>query len=286
MAKTGTFISVASSQEGATPRLVTETEPFPVEIKGSDGVEKGTEDNPFEISETLSPFTFLEYAHRHTGVLSTLAVQTVAGTDYTVTVVNGALFAPGDDVQISNGTQEATFLSVISVAVNVLTLDRYIDEAHPIGTTVEIIDTDMSSTAGSVAVPVEYVINPDDTRVVHVQRITISMIHSTAGDLDKFGDLAPLINGIQLRVRTDGEYRTLTNWKTNQQIKDDGYDVDFNTRSGGGGTYGTSARITFERFGTEVRLDPATNDQLELYVKDATIVGLIGMQVKGQGHYR
>ena len=32
MSKQGSLISVADNQEGATPRLVTETEPFPVSV--------------------------------------------------------------------------------------------------------------------------------------------------------------------------------------------------------------------------------------------------------------
>ena len=164
------------------------------------------------------------------------------------------------------------------------------DRSHQIGTRVEVIDLDLASAAtaaATIANPIEYTISPNDIRVVHIQRITLSMIHSTAGDLDKFGNIAGgLPNGVTVRARENGIYRTLMNWKTNQKIKDDGYDLDFPPRSGGGGTFGTSARITFERFGTEVRLDPATNDQLEFYIQDGAIATLGGFNIKGQGHYR
>lgn len=259
-----------------------------VTLFGLDGEETGTEEKPFEIGETLSPFTFLEYAHRHTGVLSTLAVATVVGTDYQITVVDGSVFTVLDNIQISDGAQEPSFPRITAIATNLLTLDRRIDGAHAIGTTVEVIDYDLASTGGTMAAPLEYLINPDDTRVVHIQRITLSMIHGTAGDLDKFGNIASpgLPNGVAVRVRNDGVYRTITNWHTNQDIADDGYDISFPIRSGGGGTFGVAARITFERFGTEIRLDPATNDQLEFYIQDAGIAALGGFNIKGQGHYK
>lgn len=260
----------------------TATPSLPVD---SAGEELGTEANPIEMSETLHPTVFNEYAHQHTGVSSTLtAATTGSGHEYIINVVNGALFTVGDDLQISDGLTESTFARIISIAVNAITLDRRIDFAHPIGTTVEIITFELAI-VGTLAVPEEFIIAPEGSNVVHIQRITMSMVHPTKGDMALFGDLPPLLNGVLVRVRQNGSYRTLTNWKNNEQLKDDMFDIVFDTRASGGGSYGTSGRWTFERFGAEVRLDAATGDQMEIYIQDV-LTDLTHFSVKAQGHYK
>lgn len=236
------------------------------------------------VRQVLLPSMFNEYAHQHTGVSSTLAVATPAdGSATSIEVVNGAIFTVTDSIQISNGTTELTFAQIQAIAGNVLTLDRRIDNAHPIGTTVEKVIFDLS-VAGTLAAPQEYIIKPEGTSVCHVERLVLSMVHPTAGDMGLFGNLNPLPNGVLIRSRIDGKYRTLTNWKTNDEIKDDAYELLFNQRSGGGGSYGTSALWALSTFGVEVRLDAATNDQLEIYVQDDLSL-LTHFSVKAQGHY-
>ena len=237
-----------------------------------------------DASIVLNPDMFNEYAHRHTGVASTLAVATVGGSDTTITVVDGSVFAADDYVQISNGTIELTFAKIISIAVNVLTLDRRIDNVHPIGTDVEVVTFEMA-VLGTLASPVEFIIKPEGTSIVHVLRVTVSMVHALQGDMSKFGGIAALTNGVLIRQRNNGVYKTLTSWKDNDQIGDDaGTDIVFTTRSGGLGSYGTAARWSFYRFEVEVRLDATTSDQIEVYVQD-DLTGLAHFSIKAQGHY-
>ena len=135
-------------------------------------------------------------------------------------------------------------------------------------------------------------IKPEAGTVCNIQRITFSMVHGAAGDMGKFGGMTTLTNGVLIRIRRDGQYSTLTSWKSNDEIKDDIYDLEFNTRAGGLGSYGTSGRWTLERFGAEVRLDAATNDQLEIYIQDDLTAatgaggGLDHFSIKAQGHYK
>jgi hypothetical protein len=109
------------------------------------------------------------------------------------------------------------------------------------------------------------------------------MSHAGAGDLSLFGGIPALTNGCLMRARIDGQYGTLTNWKTNENMKSDMYDVEFDARSGGGGSYGTSGRGSFDRTGAVVRLDGATNDRLEFYVQD-DLTALATFTMKAQGH--
>ena len=101
----------------------------------------------------------------------------------------------------------------------------------------------------------------------------------------KFGDLAELINGVVLRGNFgDGQqYGTLTNWKRNGDIKTDMFDVEFDSRSTGGGSYGTSGRGTFKEAGAVVRLDGDDSDKVEVYIQD-DLTALASFTMKFQGH--
>jgi hypothetical protein len=225
-----------------------------------------------------------QYLHQHTATATTLAVATVGdGTEYQITVVSAVGFIVGDHVHLEDGAAERTHPQIKAIVGNVLDLDRRIDKAHPIGADVTKVELDLSSAIGTLPSPQEYWIQPNSNEVWHLTRILISMTHSSAGDLGLFGNLSALANGVLLRARIDGQYSTLTNWKTNADIKLDMYDVDFDTRSGGGGTFGTSGRGSFDRAGAVVALNGATNDRLEVYIQD-DITALATFKINAQGH--
>lgn len=265
--KQGILLSVPTNQEGATPRIVTADDPLPVK-------------------SILSPVMFNEYAHQHTGTQTTLAIATSpAGSDISITVVSDVTFNVGDHIQISDGETEPSFAKILEKpGSNVLNLDRRIDYEHPIGAIVEEVIFNMASIVGSSASPQEYIAKPEGTRICHVQRVVLSLVHGTAGDMALFGNLSALANGVMIRVKQDDQYRTLANWKINSDIKDDMFDVIFDTRSGGGGSYGTSGRWTLGKFGVEIRLDGSTNDAMEVYIQD-DLTGLTSFNMKFQGHY-
>ena len=93
-----------------------------------------------------------------------------------------------------------------------------------------------------------------------------------------------MTNGVVLRVRVNGQYGTLTNWKTNGEINVDTGEVTFHLRSGGGGTHGTSGNGAFKgRTGAVMRLDGDNGDRFEVYVQD-DLTGLFFWNMKVQGH--
>lgn len=232
-----------------------------------------------------------QYLHQHTAVSTTLASASAA-SDYQIDIADATGFAVGDYLHIDTTTIETTHPVIISSSPALpttgpvtLTLDRRLDKAHAIGDEVRksIVNMALAGQVGTLASPQEYWIGPPAGEIWHLTRILFEMTHSTAGDLGLFGNLAALTNGTVLRARNNGAYGTLTNWKTNANIKTDMFDVVFDARSGGGGAFGTTGRGTFTNAGAILRLDGDTDDRLEVYIQD-DITAMVSFTMKGQGH--
>ena len=222
-----------------------------------------------------------ELFHFHTGIITTLA-SPVTSQDRIINVVSSAGMVVGDHLQIDDAIGQPIFPTILAINVNAITVDSPIDSDIVAGESVEVVVPDMGL-VGTPAAPLLYVLRPPPNYVWHITRILISMTHGTAGDLGLFGNLAKLTNGVILRAKVSGQYGTFTNWKTNADIKNDMYDLEFDTRSSGGGTYGTSGRGSFSRIGVAVRLDGNQDDQLEVMVQD-DLSGLLEFNINGQGH--
>ena len=224
------------------------------------------------------------YLHEHTATQTTLTVATVGdGTEYTITVASATGFVIGDYIHINTTSFETTHPVITGIAGNVFTLDRRLDVAHSIGDTITKAVIDMSSQAGTMAAPIIYEAWPEPGVTWHLTRILFEMTHGTAGDLGLFGNLASLGNGVVLRARINGQHGTLTNWKANSEIKTDMFDVVFDTRSGGGGTFGTSGRGTFTEAGAVLKLDGDNDDRFQVLIQD-DITALSSFSMKCQGH--
>lgn len=224
-----------------------------------------------------------QYIHQHTATTTTLAVASSVG-DYQITLADATGFSVGDYIHVNTSSIETTHPKVTAIATNTLTLDRRLDKAHLIGDEVikVIIDMALTGQTGTMASPQIYFAGPPAGQVWHITRILFSMVHGTAGDLGLFGNLAALTNGVVVRAYVSGNYGTLTNWKTSADMKTDMFDVEFDSRSGGGGVYGTSGRGTFTRTGAVVRLDGDLGDQLQIMVQDdITALNFFGMKMQG-----
>jgi hypothetical protein len=229
-----------------------------------------------------------KYIHQHTATTTTLAIASAAN-DYQITVASAVGFAVGDYLHIDTSSVETTHPVILAIAGNVFTLDRRLDTPHSIGDQVVKAIVNMTTTAGTLATPQEYWAGPEPGEVWHITRLLFEMTHTAAGDLGKFGAIAApgLTNGVLLRARVNNQYGTLTNWKTNANIKSDMYDVEFDARAGGAGTYGTSGRGTFKNAGAVLRLDGDTTDRFEVYIQDDITPGTTNMltfTMKVQGH--
>ena len=225
-----------------------------------------------------------QHVHQHTVTITTFAVENVVN-DYQFTVADATGFAVGDGLHIGTTNTETTHPAIIAIAAQLITLDRRLDKAHLVGESVikVILDMALAGQVGTLAAPQEYRLFPPPGEVWHITRILFSMVHGTAGDLGLYGNLSPLVNGVVLRAKRGGQYGTLTNWKVNADIKEDMFDVVFDTRASGGGSFGTSGRGSFSATGAVVRLDGDLGDALEVYIQD-DITALDLVTMKGQGH--
>lgn len=224
-----------------------------------------------------------QFMHYHTAVASTVATAADA-LDYDLIIADATGFNAGDTVQINGETSLAIFAEIISIATNTLTLDRPLDRAVAIGESVTVVESNMVYD-GSTTVRV-YSITPPAGFVFHITRIIFYLTHGSAGDLGLFGNIAALTRGVVVRGKVGGQYGTFTNWKTNADMKKDMFDVEFNTRSGGGGTHGTSGRGSFNKIGVAVRLDGDAGDELQVVIQDNLTVGgdLVSFEMNAQGH--
>lgn len=228
--------------------------------------------------------TINEFMHIDTGTITALEVA-VAIDDYVLNVTSTASFSAGNEIKIKDAVNKISFLARIITVVSAteLELDRRVDMGFAIGTQVEKILIEMAGiTTATMANPSIFKLKPKPNEIMHLTRILPVLIHGTAGDLVKFGDVVPLVHGMQLRAKIDGAFGTFTNWKTNGDMKTDMFDVDFDVRASGGSEYGTSGRGSFNKLGAVVRLDGAKGDELLMYVTQN--IGVTSCRINAQGH--
>ena len=224
-----------------------------------------------------------QYFHQHTGITTTLTGATNSnGGDYVIDVVDTTGFTVGTFVQVGADNHQGLKYQILALTATTITLDSYVDTSFPIGTAIAQVTVEMN-TLGTLAVPQEYIIKPNPNQIIHITRIIVTMTHNNQGDDGLFGDLAPLTNGFLIRANVAGVYGTFTNWKTNEKIASDMYDLRYTTRSGGGGTYGTIGRGSFYKLGVVVRLDGSRGDFMEVYNRD-DLTSLLSFEIKAQGH--
>ena len=293
MAAQGTPIALVDDTLGQHEEiyegLVSSNRPLPVNLYDGFGNPISSLDGAIDIHDAdVHKVPVNELFHRHTGVSTTLASAVTGGGDSpsTITVVSGTGFNNGDPIQIEDETKiEVTFPTIISGGgTATLVLDRPIDFDFAIGATIEQVATNMA-VDGSIT-PVSFKLIPDTSQTWHIVRFLLAMVHSTAGDDSRFGDIAGgLANGCVLRgynAEAD-QYRTFTNWKSNFDIKMDMFNLP-NTDKAGAGNFGTNGRGSIrDGTGASPRLIGANDDYLELLVQD-DLTGLIKFNLKGQGH--
>jgi len=225
--------------------------------------------------------------HNLSGTTFTLASGVAAGaTEITVTDATG--LSVNDRLVITEGGNfEITLPAITAIATNTLTLDGPLDKAYTTAATIELCTVNMA-VSGSLASPVSYIVKPHSTQIWHLTRLNLAMIHKSAATDALFGSLAAITNGVVLRATTAlNGVQTFANWKKNQHIKEDMYDVTYSDKAGPS-LFGTSGRWSFEqRTGAVIRLDGAENDEVEILIQDdltASSNEIADFQVKIQGH--
>ena len=95
---------------------------------------------------------------------------------------------------------------------------------------------------------------PPPEEVWHIERIILSILDATAMDDSKFGGITALTNGVVVRENLSTGYHTLTDWKTNSDMIEDYYDLNYSTKVSSG-QFGLRGRWTFANSGAIVKLD-------------------------------
>jgi len=224
--------------------------------------------------------------HQHLDIDTTFAADS-AVDDYIINVTDTTGFLIGHALHMHGAAAETTHPIIIAITPGtpgVLTLDRRLDKAHTAGDMLEAVSLNLADT-GTLADPTIYWAGPEAGEIWHLTTLTLAMGHDAAGDLGKFGDLDALTNGCILRTKVNGNYGTLTDWKSNGDIDVDTGNVKFPDRSGGGGTYGTSTDGPFKaRTGAVMRLVGDDGDRFMIYIQD-TLTDINFWNMKVQGHF-
>ena len=225
--------------------------------------------------------------HDHTGVESNVAVAVSSG-DTSVVIDDATGFLVGSYVFVTeNGSvnkEEVNHNQVTAVATNTLTLDGPLSNDYSTDAVVEIVEPNIASTAGTLGSPVAYEAGPHGNQVWHLDRILLSMRCSTSPDDSKFGNLAALTNGVVLQYVRDDVVLAVSNWKSNDDMVDDMFDITYTTKAGAG-DHGVRGRYTFIKAGWMMRLDGALNERVQILVQD-DITLLVNMHMKAQGHFQ
>lgn len=223
-----------------------------------------------------------ELFHLHTGVGSTIAVAVTAG-DISIEVADDTAFNVTDVVQINNGQIETTFpIITAKPGSNILQLDRPLDFNYEIDDIIEVVHTNLKTTVGTLAAPIIHIAKPEPGKIWNIQRIILTMTHSTAADDSKFGNVARLTNGVVLRAKINGQFGSFTNWKSNGDIIQDMYDVSYSDKAGPG-LFGTSGRGSFSRVGIGVKLNGDDDDFMDILIQD-DLTGLTSFLLNAQGY--
>ena len=166
-----------------------------------------------------------------------------------------------------------------------LTLDRPLDNTYTTAATVDRVFINLNDAAvWSLATPTLAAVAPPVWETWHINRIIITMTHSTAWDDGKFWNLPALTNWVVLRQTTSILWKnTITNWKTNSDMREDMFDIVYPDRSWGWWDFGTSWIYSFDKLSTVIQLNWDDWDKLEIIIQD-DITSLGKFSVKAWGH--
>jgi hypothetical protein len=202
--------------------------------------------------------------------------------NHTFTATAGHGIIVGDEIiLLDTEAGRALQATVVAVAVNDITIDRPIDHSFAAADTLGRIVTSQMAVVGSLVAPQIFSIragdNPSD-----LTRFLITMLDDASMDDGRFGGLPALTNGLVLRI-VNGFQKTMLNFKTNGDIKQFCYDLNYASRAPSG-QFGLSARITYagqDKHGVVLRI--ATGDVVQWVVQD-DISALLSMRISAQGH--
>ncbi|MCK5610862.1 hypothetical protein KAR91_53810 [Candidatus Pacearchaeota archaeon] len=213
----------------------------------------------------------------------TLAANTIIGSQ-DVTFEPGHGFIIGD--WFESWEDDLYFQTeVINVVGDVITLAVPVGIPQTSAAVAWRIDIDMAKD-GSIS-DLIYDFQPQQIGKWDIVRAIGVIVHTTAGDDSKFGNLAALTNGVFYRA-FNGDlsvFITLFNVKVNGGYRLRMYDVFYSDKAGPG-LFSTSFRRTFggqDKTGVVIRMDADQSDKVESIIRD-DLSTLTSFQMVVQGH--
>jgi hypothetical protein len=209
-------------------------------------------------------------------------ISTVSVLNYSFTAAPGHGIIISDEILLLDTANSRVLQAfIVNVVGDVITIDRPIDHAFPVATTLGRIITCEMAVAGSLASPQIFSIRagiiPTD-----LTRFIIGMLGTSTMDDGLFGDIPALTNGLVFRI-VNSYQKTIFNFKRNLDIKQFCYDLSYSSRAPAGQT-GLIARITFagqDKHGVALRI--ADDDVLQWVVQD-DLTGLDSLKISAMGH--
>lgn len=240
---------------------------------------------PVNIQDQTSPpldLFFIQALGAPTNLSNNISID-----DRTITIGNTTNFIDGTYVGIFCPEENRFYFAEQQGAPvgNNITLDTPLDFEFHAGDSVQPLTRDMDVDGSTTAQ--SFIISgagPSSDVEIDITRIMISLETSGAVDLNKFGDLTKLTNGIVLR-KTNSDVRNIWNVKSNGEIANLCYDYDPHLASNPAqGQNGANFRYSFagqDKHGVAVRV--STGEALELIIQD-DLTGLNSFRIIAEGH--
>ena len=223
--------------------------------------------------------------------LATYALASpITSQNTSLTVTNATGIVAGSRLHITdtaNSNHDHDILLVVTVVGNVVTVNRPIDKAYAIATTVIKRVTIEMTVVGSLASPQSFKLLPSPGEVWHLTSLDFSITDNAAMDDATFGGVPQLTNGVIIRGidSTLNEYETFSHWRTNASFGKDGFSTSYSSKAPAG-VYGFSGSLDFHtRYGAIVRLSNTTTEvsYMEILIQD-DLSSLSTFEIKVHGH--
>jgi hypothetical protein len=188
---------------------------------------------------------------------------------YSFAAPSGHGIVVGDIVEL--GGDDALFIQalVVIVSVDTITLNAPLNKDYPIGSALLVGGSNMQLvTIATPAAPVVFSVKPRGVQAGDMYRMFISITSTSDQGFQSFGSAAALTYGLTVRVKEeDGTYRNIFTFRTNGEFQERALDSNYQVAIGNGDR-GFTARRSFDRSGSIIRLDGVKGEELQIVVAE------------------